>query len=113
MRYVRYAVLIVLAVCFVTIALANRELVTLQLLPVQLSGFLGWSWAVTLPLFLVVLGGVAAGVLFGFIWEWLREHKHRADAVRQRRQKEGLQREVRQMKTAKSGRGDDVLAMLE
>ena len=32
------------------------------------------------PLDLVIFGGVVAGVVIGFTWEWLREHKHRKAA---------------------------------
>ncbi|WP_226779058.1 lipopolysaccharide assembly protein LapA domain-containing protein [Oceaniglobus trochenteri] len=113
MRYIRYAFLIVLAVCLIVVALANREMVTLQLLPVEMAGFLGLSWSVTLPLFLVILGGVVAGVMVGFIWEWLREHKFRAEAVRQRREKEKLEREMKRMAAPSERKGDDVLAILD
>ncbi|WP_172293013.1 lipopolysaccharide assembly LapA domain-containing protein [Pseudoruegeria sp. HB172150] len=113
MRYIRYAILAVIAVCLITVALANRELVTLHLLPADLAELIGFSADVTLPLFLVILGGVIAGVLLGFIWEWMREHKHRAEATRQRREKEKLAREVSKIKTSNPGADDDVLALLE
>jgi putative membrane protein len=29
------------------------------------------------PLFLVILGAVASGVLIGFVWEWFREMRIR------------------------------------
>lgn len=113
MRYIRYAILTVIAVCLVTVALANRELVTLNLLPEQLSLMLGFDRSVTLPLFAVILGGVVVGLLLGFVWEWLREHKHRADAARQRREKERLAREVSRIKSDHPAADDDVLALLE
>ncbi|WP_108484581.1 LapA family protein [Oceaniglobus ichthyenteri] len=113
MRYIRYAFLLILAVCLVVVALANRKAVTLQLLPVEMSGFMGWSWAVTLPLFIVIFAAIIGGVLIGFVWEWLREHKHRAEAVRQRREKEKLQREMSQMSGPSPRKGDDVLALLD
>ncbi len=113
MRYIRYAILAVIAVCLITLALANRELVTLNLLPEQLSLMLGFDRSVTLPLFAVILGGVVVGVLLGFVWEWLREHKHRAEAARQRRDKERLAREVNRIKTDHpAAKDDDVLALL-
>jgi len=113
MRYIRYFFLLALAVVLIVVAVANRAEVTLQLLPVEMAGFLGWSWSIALPLFLVIFGGVLAGVLIGFVWEWLREHKFRADAVRQRREKEQLQREMSQMKGPSPRKGDDVLALLD
>ncbi|TYB87132.1 LapA family protein [Oceaniovalibus sp. ACAM 378] len=113
MRYIRYAFLAILAICLVTVAVANRGVVTLLLLPPEMSGFLGWSWSVTMPLFLLIFGAIVVGVMIGFVWEWLREHKHRADATRQRRQKEELAREVTRLKTPPPGKGDDVLALID
>ncbi|MAQ86156.1 LapA family protein [Psychromarinibacter halotolerans] len=113
MRYIRYLILAVIAVCLITVALANREMVTLNVLPEQTSLLLGFNSSVTLPLFLVILGGVVIGLLLGFVWEWLREHKHRAEAAHQRREKEKLAREVTRIKHEKPGTSDDVLALLE
>lgn len=113
MRYIRYFVLAALAISLIVIALANRQIVTLQLLPVEMAGFMGFSWSIALPLFLVIFAGILAGVLIGFVWEWLREHKHRAEASRQRRQKEDLQRELASSKVTTGRKGDDVLAILD
>ncbi len=116
MRYFRYAILAVIAICLVTVALANRESVTLNLLPQGLAELISYpesANAASLPLFVVIFGGIVAGLFLGFVWEWLREHKHRAEAVAQRREKERLAREVARMKTASSKDGDDVLAILE
>ncbi len=113
MRYLRYAFLLIVAICLIVVAIANRGPVTLRVLPESMAGFLGWSWSVTLPLFLVVFAGLLLGLVIGFVWEWLREHKFRAEARSQRRQKESLQQEVRAVKAERRGRGDDVLALLE
>ena len=114
MRLIWYIFLAILAIVLVTVALANAELVTLRLLPAGMEGWLGLSWSITLPLFLVVLLGVALGLLIGFVWEWGREHRYRAEMRRQRRERERLEREVSQMRAPGRGRpGDDVLALLE
>ena len=113
MRYIRYAFLAALAVVLIVVALANRGPVTLHLLPEGLSGFLGWSWTITLPLFLVIFGGIVAGILIGFVWEWFREHRQRAEAASHKREKDRLAREVKQLKGADPKQGDDVLALLE
>ena len=115
MRYIRYAILAAIAVAMITVALANRAPVTLNLLPEGLAQLLRYPAAansISLPLFVVIFAGILSGVLLGFVWEWLREHKHRAEAVRQRREKERLAREVAKIKTS-AAPGDDVLALLE
>ena len=81
MRYLRYAFLATLGILLVSVSLANRQLVELKLMPDPLSELLGFNLTTSLPLFLVVLGGVVAGLIIGFLWEWLREHKHRRDAT--------------------------------
>ncbi|NDW45056.1 LapA family protein [Ruegeria sp. PrR005] len=113
MRYIRYAFLGTLGVILVSVSLANRQMVTLQLLPEDLAHLLGFNFALTLPLFLVVLGGIAAGVVIGFVWEWLREHKHRRTADVKHREVRKLEREVKSLKQKQSGDKDDVLALLD
>ena len=115
MVYVRYAILTCISVCLITVALANRDLVTLRLLPEGLADLARYPAglnSITVPLFIVIFAGIIAGVLLGFVWEWLREHKHRAEAVSQRRENMRLNREFEKMR-ASQGEDDDVLALLE
>ena len=71
MRYIRYAFLAALAIVLVSIALANRGMVMLQLLPSGLADLAGMNRSIELPLFIVIFGGIVAGLLIGFVWEWL------------------------------------------
>ncbi len=112
MRYIRYAVLAVLAIVMVTVAIANRGPLTLRLLPEELSGLFGFSWQITLPIFIVLLLAVLFGVVLGFVWEWIREHRYRAEAVGERRAREKLEQQLGPARTSETG-GDDVLALLE
>lgn len=112
MRYIRYAFLLALGLVLVTIAFANREMVTLRLLPDGLDRFWPWGRAVTLPLFLVIFGAIIAGVALGFVWEWMREYRIRADAGRVRREKDQLKREVDRLKGGAEG-PDEILRLLE
>jgi len=116
MRYIRYGILAAIGVCLLVVAMANREVVTLNLLPSEVSLLVGYEASVSLPLFIVIFLGVIGGILLGFVWEWLREHKHRAEAVTQRREKDRLAAEVSSLKKARArevGKGEDVLALLE
>lgn len=111
MKYLRYLVLLLIAIGLVAVALANREVVTLHMLPPDLAQLVGIDWTIRLPLFLVGFGGVVVGVLIGFVWEWLREHKHRAAAAAKAREVQQLKREVAQATPAAPK--DDVLALLD
>lgn len=110
-RYLRYLFLAALGLGLITVALANRDLVTLRLLPGDLESLAGLGWTVQLPLFAVIFGGIVTGILIGFVWEWLREHKHRAAAATRAREVERLEREVARATTPAPK--DDVLALLD
>lgn len=113
MRYVKYLFLAVIAVCLITLALANREVVTLRLVPEELASFLPWSWSLRMPLFLVVFGGIVAGLLIGFVWEWLREWGQRRQLSRLERELKRLERELKLAKARAGEADDDVLALVE
>lgn len=71
---------LLVAAILVTVGLANRGLVELRLLPEALEARVGALPDIELPLFLVILAGVALGLLIGFVWEWIREIPERAQA---------------------------------
>lgn len=113
MRYIRYLILAVIGIALIAVALANRGMVSLTLLPEGLAAIVGMNQSISLPLFVVIFGGVAVGVLLGFIWEWLREHKHRAEVSRKSREVGKLEREVKKLKGEKNQGKDEVLALLD
>ena len=113
MRYLQYLVLGFIAVGLVIIALANRANVILTLIPEGLVGLLGFNAKVQVPLFIVIFLGVGGGLLIGFVWEWLREMKHRNAAKSEHRQVVRLEREVAKLKTGTAKEQDDVLALLD
>ncbi|WP_293575566.1 LapA family protein [Phaeobacter sp.] len=113
MRYIRYAILGAIAIALVSVSLANRSLVELKLLPEALAELIGYNLRIELPLFAIVLGGIAAGLVIGFIIEWLREHKHRREADQKTREARKLSREVARLKKQKNEGKDEVLALLD
>jgi uncharacterized integral membrane protein len=114
MRYLKSAFLALLAILLATLALANRAPVEIRLLPDELATLFGFNASAALPLFLIILAGLIAGILVGFVWEWFREHKHRAEATAQRREKARLEREVERLREKEPRtEKDEVLALLE
>ena len=113
MRYVRFILLAIIGVVLVAVALANSETVMLRVLPEAMAGFMGISWTVRLPMFVVILLALGAGLLIGFVWEFAREHKHRVAARTERRQREALERDIKASGTPRQDRGDDIIALLE
>lgn len=97
----------------VSMSLANRGPVTLALFPDPVADFMGWNIVLTLPVFTVILAGIGIGLLVGFFWEWMREHRHRRAASTNSREVRKLEREVKRLKTEKNKGKDEVLALLE
>jgi len=113
MRYIRYACIAVFAIALIAMSLANRQIVTLKVLPNEIAGLFSVNPSVELPLFVVIFIGIAIGVTVGFAWEWMREWKHRAAVTQKDREVGQLKREMRRMKKSTAQEDDDVLALLE
>jgi putative membrane protein len=109
MRIIKYILLAIILIAIVVLAVANRGMVTLHLLPEGLSS-LGQR-SVEVPLHLVGLGLILLGMILGYILEWLREHKHRRRASVKSREAAELNREVTQLRKA-NAKDDDVLALI-
>ncbi|KIN73577.1 lipopolysaccharide assembly protein LapA domain-containing protein [Sulfitobacter guttiformis] len=113
MRYVRYLCIATFAVALISVALANRGIVTLQVLPVEVSGLFAVNPSIELPLFVVILGSILAGLMVGFVWEWVREYGERAEAAKQAREMRRLQRELAKLRAEKNEGKDEVLTLLD
>lgn len=112
-RYLKILFLVVVALALVLLFFANNAPVTLHLMPDELAGAVGVPNAFTTSLFFVVVAALLVGIVVGFIWEWLREYRYRAEAKTQRREAQRLNQEVAQMKGRSSDHDDDVLAILD
>lgn len=113
MRYVRYLCIAIFAVALISVALANRAMVSLKVLPDELSGLFAINPTVQLPLFAVILGSILMGLLVGFVWEWIREFGERAEAAKQAREMRRLQRELDRLRAEKHEGKDEVIALLD
>ena len=113
MRYIRYASIAIFAVALILIALANRGMVTVKVLPNELASLAALNPSYEVPLFIVMFGGILAGLIVGFIWEWIREAKERMEAARQAREMQQMRAEIRRLKGEKHQGKDEVLALLD
>jgi len=110
---IRFAFWAIVAICLIIVGLANRGMVTLRAMPEGLASLVGVSPDIELPLFVVILLGVAVGLLVGFLWEWLREHQIRVESRARAREVADLQREVGRLRSAQNVGKDEVLALLD
>ncbi len=114
MRYIRYLCIAVFAIALISVSMANRNVVTLKLLPDELAGLFAVNPQIDLPLFIVIFAGILVGIFVGFVWEWFREHAIRSEAATKGREVRRLERENKRLKSEKAeNQGDDVLALLD
>jgi len=94
----------------VLVALANREAVSVSLLPTELP----YAAELTrdVPLFAVIFAAIAVGLLLGYFMEYFREHKYRRQAAVKNREAAALSAEVAALKKSNGSDEDDVLALL-
>ena len=113
MRYIRYVCIAVFAIALIAVALANRGSVTLKVLPDEVAGLFAVAPTLSLPLFLVIVGGIVIGLLVGFVWEWMREHAVRAENANNAREVRRLTREIKRLKDEKNEGKDEIFALLD
>lgn len=113
MRYIRYASIAIFAVALVLVSLANRQMVSVRIWPDEVSGMVAVNPGIQMPLFAVIFVGLIAGLIIGFIWEWIREIPERAEAARLEREMASLKAEVKRLKGERAEGKDEVLALLE
>ena len=112
MRLLRTLFLSFLAIILLTLSLANSQKVTIYLLPKSLSSLFETTFALNIPLFLVFFSGIFIGLVVGFVWEWLREYKFRAEANNYQKRLSIAETELSNMH-ARENKKDDVLTLLE
>jgi len=113
LRMIRFLFLTIVGILLVIVSLANRGQVTLHVVPEEFTTFLPIPNSFQLPLFVVILGAIIVGLLIGFVLEYIREYRHRAEAAQRKRELGQMERELRGLRK-KAGEGrDDILALLE
>lgn len=99
-------VLGLLAAALIVLGAANMASVDLYLLP---PGLFGERWGIDgIPLAVVLLAAVLAGIVIGQILEFFRERKHRRVAEEKRREIIELRREIGRLKADLGDRADQL-----
>jgi uncharacterized integral membrane protein len=94
-KIITAVILVPLAIVIVGFAVANRQLVTISFDPFDASHP---AYALTLPLFVIILLLVILGVIVGGTASWLRQHKWRASARRAEARNRELSAEIAQLR---------------
>ena len=111
-RYIRVIFLTCLSVIVLTLAVANRELVDIRMLPSELEVFFGGGMTFSIPVFVLFLCGVIFGLFVGFVWEWIREMKHRSASSKKSKELAKVENELIQLKRERGQNEDEVLLLL-
>lgn len=72
MRHLSWIITVPVALLAISFAVSNREWIDLTIWPLP--------FALSAPLYLLVLGGLALGFLIGALLTWFGQHGHRRDA---------------------------------
>lgn len=94
--FLKWLVLIPVAIVLLAFALANRHLVTVTLDPTGSSDISGF--AITAPLFIILFLAGMVGVIFGGIATWFTQGKHRRAARLARNDADRLRNEADRLK---------------
>ncbi|GJE76047.1 MULTISPECIES: LapA family protein [Methylorubrum] len=94
-RFLKALVLLPVAIVVVLLAVANRQAVTLSFDPFSPEPL----FSAVLPLYAVLFGAVALGVVFGGIGSWLGQSGTRQRARYHRREADRLAKEAATLKT--------------
>ena len=84
----------------------------IRILPSELEGFLGGGMILSIPIFVLFLCGVIFGLLVGFVWEWIREMKHRSASSRKSKELAKVENELSQLKRESGQNEDEILLLL-
>ena len=84
----------------------------IRILPSELEGFFGGGMVFSIPIFVLFLCGVIFGLFVGFVWEWIREMKHRSASSRKSIELAKVENELSQLKRESGQNEDEVLLLL-
>ena len=84
----------------------------IRILPSELEGFLGGGMVFSIPIFVLFLCGVIFGLFIGFVWEWIREMKHRSASSRKSKELAKVENELNQLKRESGQNEDEILFLL-
>lgn len=111
MRILKMILLVIIALFIILLVIANRESVTVELMPAEFGFVTDWSREVPLAVVMIVMA--TGGFALGWLWEWLRDQRTRTVARERRRKITALEREVDTLRRDTGQEEDEVLAILK
>lgn len=97
MHLLRWIIGLPVTIVLVVFAVANRQIVPVDLYPLPVMA--------ELPVYLVVLGALLTGFVLGLFAAWIAGHRHRSQARAESRRASRLEREVERLAPPDNGPG--------
>ena len=117
MRTIKLILLTIILLTLCLVAIGNRGLVSVRLVPEQLDPVVGpllpFPLETQLPLFVIILIAVVVGLLLGYIIEYLRERKYRRAVETKAREVSHWKHRANELAKKAGADEDDVLALLK
>ncbi len=99
-RFIKYAVLALIAILLLMFAFANREYVTVSFDP--FGSFGDWAFAIDAPLFAIAAVFTMIGVVAGAFATWLSQGRYRRAARRHRAEADKWRLQAEALKTGRA-----------
>jgi len=94
-KFFKYLILIPVAIIFVGFMISHRHPVLINFDPFNANAPL---YAIELPLYLIMIGAIILGILFGGIADWISQGKYRKTARIEKKKNRELVRETEHLK---------------
>lgn len=106
LRFLKFLLILPLAIVLVLFGVANRQMVTLVIDPLAPAAE---ALKVSVPLFLFFFGTLAVGAVIGSMTTWLAQGRHRKAERQFRRERDRLQDECSRLKAQAAPAGTSLL----
>lgn len=113
MRFLYKALLSAGGLVLIIVCLANKEIITFNIMPIESDFFFLKPFFVKVPLFFIIIFFTFVGVVLGVLGEWFREKKYRRIAKLDRKEVKILKNELVLARKENENEKDDVLALLK
>ena len=113
MRYIKLLAWILVGVLLIIFALGNNQTVQVYLFPNIFSNTLIARSIFPMPLFIIVYLVLLIGVIFGFVFEYLRQYKYRLNLRKYKKEMNSLRAEVQELKSRTANVDMKILNKLE
>ena len=113
MKYIKFLVLLVIAVILILFAIANNQISEIRILPDNFIISSKVQSFYLLPLFMILYIALAVGILLGFFFEYFRARKQRVKLKQAKRDINLLQSKIKKLNLKHSDGDSEILNLID